>query len=215
MAKVDETLRVGLTGGIASGKTTAAAALELCGAPVAFADDMARGLMEAPGAVRDRLEALLGAGAYGQDGTLDRAALGPRLFGDPDLLTAVNELVHPAVREAARAWHESHAGQVAYTVYESALLFETGSAGEFDVVVVAHAPRELRLARAVARGGVDAAAVRARMDAQLSDAERLAHPGYVLLNDGEAALLPQVWKLHRVLVAAAQKGRRAPLAGAK
>ena len=200
VGKVGDTLRVGLTGGIASGKTTAAAALELCGAPVAFADDMARGLMECDGPVRAALVELLGPGAYGSDGRLNRAALGARLFADADLLAAVNAVVHPAVREAAAAWHESHRGRAAYTVYESALLFETGSESAFDVVVVVHAPRELRLARAVARGGVDAAAVGARMAAQLSDGERLERRGYFLLNDGESLLLPQVCRLHRALV---------------
>lgn len=200
MGKVEDTLRVGLTGGIASGKTTAAAGLEICGAPVAFADDMARGLMERDGPVRAALVELLGAGAYGSDGRLDRAALGARLFADAALLAAVNEIVHPAVRAAAAAWHESHRGRVDYTVYESALLFETGSEVEFDVVVVVHAPRDLRLARAVARGMADAEAVAARMDAQLSDAERLERRGYFLVNDGTSLLLPQVWRLHRALV---------------
>lgn len=200
MAKVDDTIRVGLTGGIASGKTTAAAALEICGAPVAFADDMARGLMERAGPVREALTELLGAGAYLPDGTLDRAGLGARLFADPDLLSAVNGIVHPAVGEAALAWHESHRGSTPYTVYESALLFESGVAEHFDLVVIVHAPRELRLRRAVARGGVDADAVAARMDAQLSDADRLARRGYILVNDGARPLLPQVYRLHRSIV---------------
>ena len=213
MGKVAETLRVGLTGGIASGKTTVAAALELCGAPVAFADDMARGLMESPGPVREALGELLGEGAYRADGTLDRLALGARLFADADLLARVNAVVHPAVGEAALAWHRSHVGSGAYTVYESALLFETGAAEGFDLVVLVHAPRGVRLRRAVARGTGDRAAVEARMDAQLSDAERLARPAYVLVNDGRRALLPQVWRLHRDILAGREKLRDGPLVG--
>lgn len=193
---------MGLTGGIASGKTLVAAMLEVCGAPVAFADAMARGLMERPGEVRERLTELLGAGAYLPDGSLDRAALGARLFADDALLSRVNAIVHPAVGRAAAAWHAAQLPLTPYTVYESALLFETGAYREFDVVVLVHAPREQRIARATARDGVDAEAVIARMDAQWTDAQRLEVEAYRILNDGSASLIAQVWRLHRTLVAA-------------
>ena len=200
-------LRVGLTGGIASGKTLVAGLLEMCGAPVCFADQVARGLMERPGHVRAQLEELLGATAYLPDGQLDRAGLGRRLFADDELLARVNAIVHPAVGEAARVWHLAQAPTVPYTVYESALLFETGAAEVFDIVVVVHASREQRLRRAMARDGADELAVLARMDAQLTDEQRLAQPAYVVLNEGSQLLLPQVWRLHRTLV---ERGRHAP-----
>ena len=197
-------LRVGLTGGIASGKTLVAALLETCGAPVAFADQMARGIMEDDLSVRRALEALLGEGAYRADGTLDRPALGARLFADEALLAQVNAIVHPAVGRAAEAWHARQEG-ADYTVYESALLFETGAAESFDVVVVVHAPRLERLRRAMARDGVEEVDVLARMDAQLTDAERLARPAYVIVNDGSRALIPQAVELHRSLLALAMQ----------
>ena len=193
-------LRVGLTGGIASGKTLVAAVLETCGAPVAFADQMARGIMEANVSVRRALTDLLGAEAYDAGGRLDRKALGARLFADETLLARVNAIVHPAVRETAAAWHGRQAG-APYTVYESALLFETGAAADFDVVVLVHAPRLERLRRAMLRDGADELAVLARMDAQWSDEQRLAQPAYVIVNDGSRALLPQVVELHRRLLA--------------
>ena len=193
-------LRVGLTGGIASGKTLVAAMLETCGAAVAFADQMARGIMEEDGPVRRALTDLLGAEAYGPDGRLDRPALGARLFADETLLARVNAIVHPAVREVAAAWHARQRG-VDYTVYESALLFETGTAADFDVVVLVHAPRLERLRRAMRRDGADELAILARMDAQWSDEQRLARPAYVVVNDGSRALVPQVVELHRRLLA--------------
>ena len=203
MGKVDKHgsgLRVGLTGGIASGKTLVAALLETCGAPVAFADQMARGIMEDNESVRRALTDLLGAGAYGADGRLDRKALAGRLFADEALLARVNAIVHPAVREAASAWHARQVG-APYTVYESALLFETGAAADFDVVVLVHAPRMERLRRAMLRDGADELAILARMDAQWSDEQRLARPAYVVVNDGSRALVPQVVELHRRLLA--------------
>ncbi len=193
-------VRVGLTGGIASGKTLVAAMLELCGAPVAFADQMARGIMERPGRTRDQLQSLLGEGAYLPDGSLDRKALGARIFADETLLARVNAIVHPAVGVLAQAWHDEHAS-APYTVYESALLFETGAYRAFDVVVVVHAPRLARLARAMRRDSADEVAILARMDAQLTDAERLAHEAYVIVNDGSRPLIPQVFELHQRLAA--------------
>ncbi len=174
--------------------------LETCGAPVAFADQMARGIMERPGLTRDRLEDLLGPGAYLADGTLDRKALGARLFADDELLSRVNAIVHPAVGQLAAAWHNSQS-EADYTVYESALLFETGAAAQFDVIVVVHAPRTERIGRAMRRDGADQVAVLARMDAQFTDAERLAQGAYVIVNDGSRLLVPQIVELHRSLLA--------------
>ena len=193
-------MRVGLTGGIASGKTLVAAMLELCGAPVAFADQMARGIMERPGPVRDQLIELLGASIYRSDDSLDREALGAKLFRDDTLLSRVNAIVHPAVAEAASVWHLGQHPEVGYTVYESALIFEAQLTAAFDVVVLVHAPREQRLARAMRRDRADELAVLARMDAQYTDEQRLAQTAYVIMNDGHQLLIPQVLELHRRLV---------------
>jgi len=193
-------LRVGLTGGIASGKTLVAAMFEVLGAPVTFADTMARGLMEQTGAVRLQLSELLGEDIYKADGQLDRPALGARLFSEENLLHRVNAIVHPAVREAAQKWHQKHELTHPYTVYESALLFESGAADEFDVVVVVHAPQELRLARAMGRDGTDSKAVLARMAAQMSDADRLEQRAYFIINNGSQLLTRQVFDLHKSLL---------------
>ena len=204
VAKQRGALRVGLTGGIASGKTLVAAMFEVLGAPVAFADSMARGLMERPGPVRTTLERLLGADAYLPNGSLDRAQLGARLFADAQLLEQVNAIVHPAVRKAAEEWHRMASMGASYTVYESALLFESGAYRDFDAVVTVHAPLPLRLARAVERDGTDEESVRARMAAQLSDHERLAHDSYIILNDGSRSLIRQVHEFHVMLRSAAK-----------
>lgn len=201
VARAENSLRVGLTGGIASGKTLVAAMLELCGAPVVFADQMARGIMERPGIIRDQLENLLGSSAYLADQSLDRKALGVRLFADDELLAKVNSIVHPGVAAAALEWHQLQRSPVGYTVYESALLFETATASSFDVIVVVHAPRPYRLARAMKRDGADELAILARMDAQWTDEQRLAQPAYLILNDGSQLLIPQVVELHKSLSA--------------
>ncbi len=199
VATANRSLRVGLTGGIASGKTLVAALFEVCEAPVAFADTMARGLMELPGPIKEELVALLGADAYHADGSLDRPALGQRLFKDKALLAQVNAIVHPAVKQAALAWHERHAADAPYTLYESALLFESGAAKEFDLVVLVHAPHHLRLQRAVLRDGAHEQDILARMEAQFTDEARLAEQAYVILNDGSLSLIQQVYSLHQTL----------------
>ena len=205
MAKVassGKTPRIGLTGGIASGKTLIAAMFEVCGAAVAFADQMARGLMEMPGEVKQQLSDLLGEDAYLPDGKLNRPYVGKLLFSDEAMLEKVNAIVHPAVASAAEAWHVRMIEKVPYTIYESALLFETGTYKAFDAVILVHAPMTLRLERAMKRDHADKNAILARMEAQWNDEQRLRQEAFVILNDGSQSLIEQVWGFHRAVMGA-------------
>jgi len=202
VASTNKTPRIGLTGGIASGKTLIAAMFEVCGAAVAFADQMARGLMEMPGEVKEQLHELLGEDAYLSDGKLNRPHVGQLLFSDESLLEKVNGIVHPAVAGAAEAWHVRQIEKVPYTIYESALLFETGTYKAFDAVVLVHAPMTLRLERAMKRDNADKDAILARMEAQWNDEQRLRQEAFVIINDGSQSLIKQVWGFHRAVVEA-------------
>jgi len=172
---------------------------EVCGAAVAFADQMARGLMEMPGEVKEQLHELLGEDAYLPDGKLNRPHVGQLLFSDASLLEKVNGIVHPAVAGAAEAWHVRQIEKVPYTIYESALLFETGTYKAFDAVVLVHAPMTLRLERAMKRDNADKEAILARMEAQWNDEQRLRQEAYVIINDGTQSLIKQVWEFHRAV----------------
>ena len=200
VARTQQVLRVGLTGGIASGKSLVAAMFALCGAPVAYADTVARELMEQEGEVKLRLLSLLGPQLYLETGQLNRKWLAARMFNDTGLKAKVNAIVHPAVGLAAKGWHEAQSESFPYTIYESALLFEADLTRDFDLILLVHAPASMRLQRAMQRDKAEEAEILARMKAQWSDEQRLAAEGAELIhNDGEHSLIRQVWNWHHRL----------------
>lgn len=197
--KYNNMLKVGITGGIGSGKTTVCRLFELLGAPVYYADERARYLMHHDVAVRSAIVDAFGAEAYTPSGELDRAYLAQLAFADPQQLQALNAIVHPAVAEDEARWQVAQEG-VPYTLKEAAILFESGSYKNVDRVIVVYAPRELRLARAMQRDGASAEAIEARMAKQMPEEEKLQHADYIVHNDGQQMLIPQVWALHRALL---------------
>ncbi len=167
---------IALTGGIASGKSTIARRLAERGAVVVDADQIVRDV-QAPGSpVLDRISAAFGADVIQPDGALDRAALGARVFGDPELLAQLNGIVHPAVRaESQRRFEEAFAADPdAVVVYDVPLLVEARVDDPWDLIVVAHAPAAERRRRLVALRGMDEKAAQERIDAQVPDERRLA-----------------------------------------
>ena len=192
-------LHIGITGGIGSGKTTVCRIFETLGIPVYYADDEAKALMTADDELRARLVAAFGAKTYRPDGALNRPYLAGLVFNDAAQLARLNGLVHPAVARHGAAWQAAQTG-VPYTLKEAALLFESGSDRALDKVITVHAPEALRLERVMHRDGATAAQVRARMAKQLPETEKLARADYIIHNDGEQALIPQVLAIHRQLI---------------
>lgn len=165
-----------LTGGIASGKSTISGFLAAKGAVVVDADAIVREV-QAPGTpVLDGIAAEFGPEVLRADGSLDRAALGARVFGHPDRLAALNALVHPAVRaESVRRFRAAlDADPEAVVVYDVPLLAEARAGDEWDLIVVAHAPAAVRVRRLVETRGMSEDDARARIASQVSDDERLA-----------------------------------------
>lgn len=194
---------VGLTGGIASGKSTVAEFFRRLGAAVVDADQVARDVV-APGsegfvAVIDAF----GAEMVGADGSLDRAKLGALVFDDPEARKKLNAITHPRIAaESQRRIAEEQSSDAPYVVYEAALLVENGMAEAFrPLVVVAIAP-EQQIARLMARDGSTAEQAQKRIDAQLPLEEKLALADYVIRNDGA---LPeteqQVRSVHEAILA--------------
>jgi dephospho-CoA kinase len=189
---------LGVTGGIGAGKTRACRILAECGAEVFYADDEAKALLLRPDA-RAEVVAAFGGEAYAADGSLDRAFLAGRVFGDSDALARLNAIVHPRVRRAFRERAARTSAPV--LVKEAAILFETGGDRELDATLVVDAPREVRIARTVARDGAARADVEARMARQMGDAERRARADWVLVNDGDPAAFDRaVADLYRRIV---------------
>jgi dephospho-CoA kinase len=167
---------IALTGGIASGKSTIARRLEEQGAVIVDADQIVRDV-QAPGSpVLERIAETFGASVIDGEGALDRAALGAKVFGDPELLGQLNAIVHPAVREESQRRFDAAfaADPGAVVVYDVPLLVEARVDDPWDLVVVAHAPASERLRRLTELRGLDANAAQARIDAQVSDERRLA-----------------------------------------
>jgi len=175
-------LRIGLTGGIASGKSTAAARLAELGATVIDHDLLAREAV-APGSDGlARVAAEFGADVVGRDGTLDRSALGAIVFADPEARSRLNAIVHPIVLrladDAEAAVRTDDRGAV--VVHEIPLLVETGQAADFDLVLVVYASEEVRVERLMRERGLSRVQALARIRAQATDEDRLAAATVVL-----------------------------------
>lgn len=177
--------RVGLTGGIASGKSTVAECLRDLGAVVVDHDGLARQVVEPGSSGLAEIVARFGAGVLQPDGSLDRGELGAVVFGDPKARGLLNSIVHPRVVDAAQvAQLAAQEAGALVVVHDIPLLVETGQAGDFDVVLVVEAPEDVRVERMVRDRGMRSDDARARIRAQASDDERRAVADVVFRNDG-------------------------------
>jgi dephospho-CoA kinase len=183
---------VGLTGGIASGKSTFAAALRALGAPVLDADQLARAAVAKGSPGLAEVVAAFGPDVLGRDGELDRKRMAARVFSDPTARARLEAIVHPRVRSLFRDELARLAAQgdpVAF--YDVPLLYETGQQGQVDLAVVVWAPRELQVTvtRLAARDGLSRADAEARLAAQLPIDAKAALADVVIVNDGEPGAL--------------------------
>ncbi|MCS5663385.1 MAG: dephospho-CoA kinase [Flavobacteriales bacterium] len=188
-------LKIGLTGGIGSGKTTVAKIFKQLGIPVYLSDDRAKALMLENESLRKSLIGLFGEQAY-VDGVLNRAYLASIVFSNDEALTKLNELVHPILQKDFELW-SSHQ-QSPYIIKEAAILLESGANKGLDKVVLVEAPKELKISRVVQRDHVEYEDVLARMNKQWTDSQKREHSDYVISNDEKSSLLEQVLKLHDI-----------------
>ena len=182
-------MKVGVTGGIGSGKSTVCRLFAQKGIAVYDSDAAAKRLMQEDGALRRQLAGRFGEGTF-RDGQLDRAYLAGIVFADPQALADLNALVHPVVMRDFDAWAARQEGS--YVILESAILFEAGLEGSVDKTVAVLAPRELRIERTCRRDGCGADQVVRRIAAQLDDDALSARADYVVVNIFEEDLEPAV-----------------------
>lgn len=185
-------IRVGITGGIGSGKSTVCRLFAAKGIPVYDSDSEAKRLMAAE--LRGAIEARFGRDIY-REGELDRGRLAAIVFADSQALADLNAIVHPAVMRDFAAWAERQTAD--YVVLESAILYEAGLENAVDRVVAVLAPVELRVERACRRDGADPEAVRRRIAAQMDDDTLCRRADFTLVNILEADLAPAVDELDR------------------
>lgn len=190
-------MKVGITGGIGSGKSTVCRLFAACGVPVYDSDSQAKRLMEEDGVLRMRLAARFGADIYA-DGYLNRKLLAGRVFADPAELAALNALVHPAVMEDFERWCARQSG-ADYVLLESAILFDAGLEGHVDRTIAVTAPVDVRIARTCLRDGSSAEEVRRRIDVQLAEEELRRRADYTLVNIDLVTLEQEVARLNKLL----------------
>jgi len=195
-------IRVGLTGGIGSGKTTVAKTFELLGVPVYYADDAARRIMKEDKELRAAIQKQFGDASYKND-ELDRAYLASKVFNNPRQLEVLNALVHPATLRDAASWMTKQ--QAPYGIKEAALIFESGSAAQLDYVIGVYAPENLRVKRAMERNNMTHDEVVKRMGAQIDETIKMKLCDFVIRNDEQEPVIPQVLGLHEKLQKLAAK----------
>ena len=187
--------KVGITGGIGSGKTTVCKLFELLGIPIYYADDRAKDLIVKNAAVRNKLITTFGDETYLPDGSYNRAYIANIVFADKKELEKLNNIVHPAMYQDGLDWHNAQE-RVPYTLKEAAILFESKGHLQMDKSILVVAPEDIRIERVLQRDKTSVEAIKARIDKQLPDAEKIKLADYIILNDGKAPLVPQILKIH-------------------
>ena len=182
-------IKIGITGGLGSGKSVVSALLSMAGIPVYVADNESKALADTSTLIHENLKKLLGNDLY-VNGKLDRKRLASFIFGDDELLKKVNDIIHPVVRGHFREWVLKQ--ESGYCAIESAILYESGFDYDVDIVLMVYAPVELRLTRAMKRDGATEAEIMKRMNRQMPDAFKREKADFVIINDDVRALIPQI-----------------------
>lgn len=190
-------IKIGITGGIGSGKSVVSKLLQLMGVPVYIADVESKRLTETDPDIRAALISLLGDEVY-QDGKLNRPLLASYIFGNKDNLTMVNGIIHPRIKDDFRRWAQSHSSYSIVGI-EAAILIEAGFTEDVDQVVLVYAPQEIRLRRAVSRDACAAEQIQQRMRNQMPDEDKMAFAHHIIYNDDKQALIPQLGALIKTL----------------
>ena len=186
-------LKVGLTGGIGSGKTTVSQIFSVLGIPVFYADDTAKAIMNEDENLKQNIIDLFGQEAY-KENILNRKFIAEIVFKDAFKLEQLNALVHPVTIAAAENWMSKQ--KTAYVIKEAALMFESPAAANLDYVIGVYAPQVLRLQRAMHRDNLKREDVLARMNNQIDETIKMKLCDFVIINDEQQAVLPQVLSLH-------------------
>ena len=191
-------IKVGITGGMGSGKSTVAKVFEVLGIPVYYADDAAKRLMNENAKLKEALQKMFGAETY-LDGKLNRPYLSSKVFNNPEQLALLNSVVHPATIKDAEQWMLLQ--KTPYAIKEAALIFESGSQDQLDYVIGVSAPEPLRILRVMKRDNISRDAIKARMENQLNESIKMRLCNYVVINDEQELVIPQVMKLHETFLA--------------
>lgn len=188
-------LKIGITGGIGSGKTTVCRVFEVLGIPVFYADNAAKSIMHNDALLRQDIVEGFGKDSYFENGDLNRKHISSIVFNDKDELAKLNALVHPAVFRAFDIWVKEQK-DAPYVLKEAALLFESDSHKMCDQSILVKSPEALKISRIIARDNTTAEEVRLRINRQFPDKKKERMADHIIINDEQMLLIPQILELH-------------------
>ena len=191
--------KIGITGGIGSGKTTVCEIFKLLGVPVFHADAEAKYLQNNDLQIREKLTKLFDKHIYSHDGMLDRKKLAGIIFSDSAALANVNSIIHPAVRQSFLKWADNHK-DAPYILYEAAILLESGFASDFDRNILILADEKVRIKRVIRRDHTSAELVKQRINNQMSDDQKIKMVDFIIENNNEKLLFPQIIELNKLII---------------
>ncbi|OQY05083.1 MAG: dephospho-CoA kinase [Bacteroidetes bacterium 4572_117] len=191
-------IKIGLTGGIGSGKSYVSSIFEALGIPVYNSDIEAKKLYYLDD-VKSEMVDFFGKQVYFDSGEINKELLAKLVFSNKKALNKINEIIHPRVKTHFSEWLLSHHA-VKYIVKEAAILFESGAYKQTDKIIVVTAPEELRIKRVLAREKIHESLIRKKIANQMAQSEMVARSCFVIINDEKHALLPQVDKIHHTIL---------------
>jgi dephospho-CoA kinase len=190
-------LKVAVTGGIGSGKTTVCSIFEKLGIPVFYADKVAKELMDSDIEIREKMINYFGLDVFDAENKLNRSKFAAIIFNNKEALSTINEIVHPVVRKAFNCWAENQL--TPYVIQEAALIFESGQAGNFDKIITVSAPVEVRITRVMKRDKISRENVLERINNQLNEEIKLKQCDFIITNDDNEMLIPQIININNNL----------------
>ncbi len=193
--------KIGITGGIGSGKTTACSIFAALGIPIYDADAQAKKIMIKDLAVKRQVRQLLGKETYFRNGKLNKPFVADKIFSDKSLLEKLNSIVHPAVHNDSLRWMEQHKNNntIPYLLKEAALLVESGTYKALDKLIVVTCPEEIRITRVMERDKLSYDEVKRKIDNQMPESEKVRFADFIIVNDGVQSVIRQVWQIHTQL----------------
>ncbi len=189
-------LKVGITGGIGSGKSTVAKIFKSIGIPILNADEVAKNILATNKDVQAKVMQAFGLDVF-ENGILQKKVLAAKAFASLESTTLLNSIIHPATIAYGNKWFINQKGY--YAIKEAALLIETKNYTNLDFVIGVEAPLDIRIERVMQRDGLDKEAVIQRVNKQLADEEKRPFYNFIIKNNNEV-LLPQVWAVHQQLI---------------
>ncbi len=192
-------IKVGITGGIGSGKTTVCKVFKILGVPIYFADIRAKVILDTNEEVKLKIINCFGNELLSDSGFVDRIKLAAFVFNSKEKLEKLNAILHPLVQIDFENWLKQHA-TYNYILKEAAILFESGSFKNLDSIITVIAPLDLRISRVMFRDDISKSQIESRIDKQISDEEKIKRSQFVIYNNEEEFLIPQILKIHKQLL---------------